>query len=118
MVTTRYAYDAHDRLCRVLQNASVNLQTLPDPCSTPVSGTATSNVSTRYDYTDTGLLWHQYAPAPAGITSYAYDAQGRLIAQTDPDGNTTTWTYDAQGNKTGQTDPDTGSGPTVSFGYG
>jgi YD repeat-containing protein len=116
-VTTRYAYDAHDRLCRVLQNASVDLATLADPCQTPVSGLATSDVSTRYDYTDTGLLWHQYAPAPAGTTTYQYDAQGHLVAQTDPDGYSTTWTYDAQGNKTTETDPDTSVGPTVSYAY-
>ena len=116
-VTTRYAYDANGRLCRVLENASVDLQGLTDPCTTTVSGNTPSNVSTTYDYYPTGLLWHQYAPSPAGTTTYAYDAQGHLTGESDADGNSTSWTYDAQGNKTSETDPDTTSGPTVSYAY-
>ena len=113
------SYNANNELCRVIENASVDLQTLDDPCSTAVTGTATANVSTRYDYTETGLLWHQYAPAPAGTTTYAYDSEGRQTGQTDANGNTTTWTYDKQGNKVSETDPDTspGNGPTVSYAY-
>jgi RHS repeat-associated protein len=116
-VTTRYAYDANNQLCRVLENASVVLQTLADPCSTPVSGTTTTNVSTRYDYDPAGNLMHEYAPAPAGTTTYGYDAQGNLTSQTDPDNNTTTWTYDIAGNKASETDPDTAAGPTLSYAY-
>ena len=118
-VTTRYAYDANNRLCRVLENASVDLQAIVDPCSTAVTGTATSNVSTRYNYTATGLLWHQYAPAPAGTTTYSYDSQGHQTGQIDANGNATTWTYDDFGNKLSETDPDTspGDAPTVAYAY-
>jgi RHS repeat-associated protein len=74
-------------------------------------------VSTAYDYDSTGLLWHQYAPSPAGTTTYGYDAQGHLTSQTDADGNTTFWAYDVLGNKATETDPDTVGGPTISYAY-
>jgi len=32
------------------------------------------------------------------VTTYIYDANGRLISETDPLGKTTTYTYDAAGN--------------------
>jgi len=36
----------------------------------------------------------------ASTTSYAYDAAGRIVTETDPLGHTTTFTYDAAGNVT------------------
>jgi uncharacterized protein RhaS with RHS repeats len=60
MVTTQFAYDANDRLCRVVENTTTNtnLQTLANPCSTATQdpGTATANVSTRYTYDGAGNL--------------------------------------------------------------
>jgi RHS repeat-associated protein len=114
-VTTRYAYDTNGRLCRVLENASVDLQTLADPCSTVVSGTATSDVSTTYQYYSTGLLWRQNTAA--GQTTYEYDALGHVLSQTDANGYTTAWTYDPAGSKTAQIDSDTSPAPTVSYAY-
>jgi YD repeat-containing protein len=34
----------------------------------------------------------------SGVTTYTYDANGRLVSETDPLGNTITYTYDAAGN--------------------
>ena len=56
-VTTQYAFDGADRLCRVVENAtgSTDLQTLANPCSdtTQTTGRGT-NVSTRYLYDAAG----------------------------------------------------------------
>ena len=51
-VTTQFAYDALDRLCRVLSNAQAGTvrRSLASPCTTPVTGTTTLNVSTRYGH--------------------------------------------------------------------
>ena len=40
-----------------------------------------------------------------GTTSWAYDADSEVTAETDPDGNETTYEYDADGNQTEVTDP-------------
>lgn len=109
-VTTLYVYDANNRLCRVIQNASVTNPT----CSSTVNGTATSDVIMAYGYDANGNLANQNGPAPEGATNYAYDDLGRLISQTDAKLNTTSWTYDAAGNKLTETDPD---GQTVYWSY-
>ena len=124
-VTTDYAYDADGHLCRVLENASVSLAALADPCTDALPGgtaqTTTENVETRYSYDDSGNLASQFSAGDAsagdlaGTTSYLYDAEGRLTSQTDPDGNTTTFSYDAWGNKASETDPGPDGGTTYWF---
>ena len=32
--------------------------------------------------------------SPVGVTTYGYDADGRLVSMTNPFGETTTWAYD------------------------
>lgn len=60
-VTTRYAFDTEKRLCQVLENATVDLASLADPCTTPVSGTTTQDVSTRYTYDGLGNTVNRYS---------------------------------------------------------
>jgi RHS repeat-associated protein len=106
-VTTRYAYDAVGRLCRVLENASVDLASLPDPCTTTVSGTASANTSTRYTYDAAGNL-ASMTDASGHSTTYGYDAAGRMTNRTDALGGQLIWRYDEVGNRTSQrnrTDP-------------
>jgi YD repeat-containing protein len=43
--------------------------------------------------------------AVGGATTYAYDAAGRQVGLTDPDGNATTWTYDADDQVTVEITP-------------
>lgn len=130
-ITTLYAYDANTHLCRVLESATIaSLQALAIPCvsalpsGTPIS--ATQNVDTQYTYDTAGNMASQVVPAdtlqpnpPASYTSatttYKHDEEGRLISETDPDGNvsgstpsshTTTYTFDVNGNKATETQPD------------
>jgi RHS repeat-associated protein len=107
-VTTHFAYDTSDRLCRVLEGATSDLQGLADPCFTALSGTATTNVSTRYTYDAAGNL-ASMIDARGTTTSYAYDEQGRMTGLTDALSNTLSWSYDALGRKTGQTNRSTGT---------
>jgi YD repeat-containing protein len=52
--------------------------------------------------------------ANANTTSDAYNALGELTSVTDPLGHVTSYTYDANGNKTSQTDAD-GNVTTYSY---
>ena len=97
-VTTRYAYDAVGRLCRVLENASVDPASLADPCATAVSGTTTTNLSTRYTYDAAGNL-ASMIDAAGHATGYGYDAAGRMTSRTDALGKTVRWAYDETGNR-------------------
>jgi RHS repeat-associated protein len=108
-VTTRYAFDAENRLCRVLENATVDLATLADPCTTSVSGTESQNVSTRYSYDGMGNL-ASMIDGRGNITRYGYDSAGHMTSLTDeigtdPNnaGKTTVWTFDALDRRTAQT---------------
>lgn len=100
-VTTRYAYDGAGRLCRVVESALADLQTLADPCATAISGTVSSNVSTRHGHDEAGNLTSMI-DARGNTTTYAFDAAGRTISRTDPNGQTIAWQYDRRGNRTGQ----------------
>ena len=106
-------YDAADRLCRVLEAASVDLATLAVPCSTAVSGSATSNLSTRYTYDPAGRL-ASMVDGRGNTTTYPYDAAGRMTGLTDGLSNSLAWSYDALGRRVGQTNRGTG---TVAWTY-
>jgi RHS repeat-associated protein len=102
-VETLYAYDAANRLCRVLENASIfTLETLGTPCSTTVSGDEATNVSTRYLYDDAGNLTSMI-DGRGTTTTYGYDARGNLTSLTDGLTNTVLYGYDELGRKTSQT---------------
>ena len=103
-VTTRYAFDGAGRLCRVLENASVDLQTLAIPCTTAVTGTATSNVSTRYTYDTAGNL-ASMVDGRGNTTAYGYDAQGRMTSLTDATTGNHLWAYDDVAHTKTQTNP-------------
>ena len=99
-VTTRYAYDGADRLCRVLENAQEDLQALVHPCldSLTVTPTASSNVATAYVYDVSGNLTTMTDGRGNG-QAYAFDAAGRMTSRTDGLGHALTWTYDVRDNR-------------------
>ncbi len=97
-VTTRYAHDGGGRVCRVLENATVDLQSLANPCTTAVTGTTTSDLSTRYGYHAGGNMTSMI-DARGDTQSYGYDAAGRMTSRTDGLGASVVWTYDKRGNR-------------------
>ena len=105
LITTQNAYDAANRLCRVVENATggTNLQSLADPCSSATQGTATTtqNLSTRYGYDGNGNLTSM-VDALGQTTTYAYDQRGQPISTTDALGKTIVWTYDDLGHRVSQ----------------
>ncbi|MFI5040447.1 MAG: RHS repeat-associated core domain-containing protein, partial [Acidimicrobiales bacterium] len=114
-VITDYAYDASDRLCRVLDGAAsvTTLTSLTHPCTDAVSGTTTSNVSTLYTYDGAGN-GASTTDGRGNVTAYGYDAAGRMVTLTDALGHTESWAYDALGRRTGQSNRD---GTSVSWTY-
>lgn len=117
-LSTRYAFDGGGRLCRVLENAGIDLQSLTDPCSTGVTGTDSSNVSTRYTYDANGQLTSM-VDGEGNTTGYTYDRAGRMIGRSDSNGATVAWRYDERGNRVAQTNrADTSpTSPTVTWTY-
>jgi YD repeat-containing protein len=76
--TTQFTYDARNRRVSA---------TLPDPFVVPPSGGSSGGA------TDLNRLKAELR------TSWAYDAAGQLIFETDADGSVTTYQYDALGRK-------------------
>ena len=111
-VITLYAYDASQRLCRVVENADPSLDPSSLSCHGTISSSVSANVDTQYTYDASGNLVTQFTSGdtahsdPAGTTTWAYDLLGRQTARTDPDGYTTRFAYDAAGNRATQTNPD------------
>jgi RHS repeat-associated protein len=116
--TTRYAYDSAGRLCRVLENASVDLQTLAHPCSDSVSGTTTANISTTYGYDGVGNLTSS-TDGNGHTTSYGRDAQGRMISLQDPLMASLSWAFDDNARTKTQTNrtDSTPLTPTMTWTY-
>ena len=115
-VTTRFAYNAAGRLCRVLENASVDLQSLAIPCETGVTGSTTSNVSTMYAYDAAGNL-ATMIDGNGHTTAYGHDARGRMTSLTDGTGGVLAWAYDDAAHtrtQTNRTDA-TPATPTITW---
>jgi RHS repeat-associated protein len=89
--TNRYAYDTLNRLTGIIYGDGKNVLYVYDPDSHRLSMTDST-----------------------GTTSYAYDADGRLISVTAPGNNTVAYSYDAVGNRIEMKYPDKKS---LSYGY-
>ncbi|HET9346554.1 MAG TPA: RHS repeat-associated core domain-containing protein, partial [Candidatus Limnocylindrales bacterium] len=103
-VTTRFAYDAADRLCRVVENSTQSDPTwdgLSNKCADAIDGSTTTNVSTRYTSDGAGNL-ATMVDANGNTTTYAYDAAGRMTSLTDALGKAVSWTYNDLGQKTAE----------------
>ena len=93
--TTSYLYDAAGRTLRV-QCGAQTTRSLYDG-----KGRLVQEIGPKqYDGSKDGLPFENtYGDASAG-TRYVYAANGNLISQTNPYGQTTTYTYDSAGNMT------------------
>ena len=108
--STAFEYDEYGNVTR---------QTVKDP-----DGTVLSDVHYAYTYHSDGSYqlrsWTQGLTDADGNTTASvetiqeYDRRGRLISQTDPNGNTTTYTYDTLGRLLSETYPD---GAATTFAY-
>ncbi len=123
--TIRYGYDVRGRLTsRTLPGDSQETYTYTSDGL--LSSVSDANGTTRYDYDpvmrrlvrvtqpDGRYIRYAYdargartlmadsmsAGLPEDVTQYAYDALGRLVQVTDPQGGVTNYTYDADGNLT------------------
>ncbi len=102
--TTRYAYDAQDRVTSVTDASGAVTKygytgddRIPSQVTNP-SGAVSSNTVVA------GLVT-EAVDATGAKTSYAYDAGRRLASVTDPVGGTTKFGYDAVGHNTTVTSP-------------
>ncbi len=95
--TTTFAFD----------NLGRQWQTIAPPLASGADAGLSPETETVYD-PDGNVLQSQTLTAPNtwATTIDAYDPNGNLLTQTDPDGDKTTYTYDADGNQTSVTDPD------------
>ena len=101
--TTRYSYDASDRLISVTDPAGLittliyvgaKLQRITDP----------SGRQTQFQYDSSGNLIRITNP-DGSFLSYAYDEKGHIIRATDERGNSTTYAYDFAGRFSQSTRP-------------
>ena len=98
--TTHFIYDGLGRLIQTVDNQNHTQRIDYDDAHQRVTKTDANGLQTLSLFDKTGLLLsvhrldlgHDY-----GTTTYRYDAVGRLIAETDVQGQTQYWFYDSQG---------------------
>lgn len=135
--TTSYVYDLAGRKVKVVNPDLTEMTFTHDELDRVTSQTDELGRTTRYEYDDGCGCRERLSrtiDALGGVTSYGYDASGRLISQTDAnqrqtrfdydarnliqvtyaDGTTTRWTYDAAGRKLTEVDQ---AGRVTRFAY-
>jgi YD repeat-containing protein len=94
--TTTYTYDSLGRL--PVETDSLGTTTFSYNGSGQIATVTdpTGNITTfAYDAQGRILTETSNSPTPNQTTTFTYDAQGRLSTEIDPQGHTTTYTYDA-----------------------
>ena len=85
------------------------------------NGTPISRVCETYEQGRSGNLCtsriEAYGTDYARETTYAYNAVGKLIRETAPDGSEKTWSYDAFGRETVRMEPWAGGGRKGTYTY-
>ncbi len=107
-VTTRYAYDGMGRVVKA---------TGPGVANEITSATHTAEVRTAYDPDGnvlTSTLDDLTGSDPDRVTTYTYDAFGRVTTMTGPEGGVTRYSFDATGALVSATSP---AGTPLEFGY-
>ncbi|MBX6166889.1 MAG: DNRLRE domain-containing protein [Thermobispora bispora] len=107
-VTTSYAYDGLGRVVKA---------TGPGVTNEVTSATHTAEIRTTYDADGnvlTSMLDDLTGSDPDRVTTYTYDAFGRVATMTDPEGGVTSYSFDATGALASATSP---AGTLLQFGY-
>jgi RHS repeat-associated protein len=110
--TTSYGYDAAGNLTEITDPSGRAMHLAYDADGRLVQKTADNAVSVSYTYN--GIGQRISMTDGTGITRYSYDAAGRLVTVTEPDGAETTAGYDAAGQRTSLSYP---GGLVVDYGY-
>ncbi|MBI3881920.1 MAG: RHS repeat protein [Verrucomicrobia bacterium] len=105
LFTNKFRYDNLDRLTNRVDNATNSTLYAYDSLSRRLLATDPLNHATRYEYDGLNRLvrttrdMNGNGPNPSEaadiVTSWGYDANGRLISSTDDNGNTTRYFYDS-----------------------
>ncbi len=110
--TTTYGYDAAGNLTEITDPSGHAIQLSYDADGRLVKKTADHAVTVSYTYNDLGQRTSM--TDATGTSRYSYDAAGRLVTVTEPDGAETTAGYDAAGQRTSLSYP---GGLVVDYGY-
>ncbi|MDN4640372.1 DUF6531 domain-containing protein [Agreia sp. PsM10] len=103
---TRYSYDPAGQLATVIEGFDANV----DAAAT---GTSDVNVTTVYDWTETGNLASILDPN-GHKTLFDYNAAGQVTAETNPLGKSWDYSYDSLGRLSSQID---GNRQTTNYSY-
>ena len=103
---TRYSYDPAGQLAKVIEGFDADV----DAAAT---GTSDVNVTTVYDWTDTGNLASILDPN-GNETVFDYNAASQVTSETNPLGKSWNYAYDTLGRLASQMD---GNGQTTSYSY-
>ncbi|KQP57017.1 hypothetical protein ASF51_03815 [Agreia sp. Leaf283] len=103
---TRYSYDPAGQLAKVVEGFDVDV----DAAAT---GTSDVNVTTVYDWTETGNLASILDPN-GHKTLFDYNAAGQVTSETNPLGKSWNYAYDSLGRLASQLD---GNGQTTNYSY-
>jgi YD repeat-containing protein len=95
-----FAYDGSNRVYTIT-DALNNVTTFAYDTTNRKTSVAANGQTTVYTYDANGQLLSVAAPAVNGVTpttQFAYNAQGKAVSTTDPDGRITSMAYDTAGN--------------------
>ena len=110
--TWRYAYDARGNLVSLTDGEGGVTSIVVDASGLPTRVTDADGVATALGYDSAGNPTS--LTTSAGTATSRYDAAGRLVERTDPNGHTTTFAYDAINRLVRATDP---AGNAIAFVY-
>ncbi|NWG12949.1 MAG: tandem-95 repeat protein [Acidobacteria bacterium] len=102
---TKYGYDSEHNLTSILDPRGIEILKVTYDDEGRMIGSVDGLGKATEVIHDTENAREYVKDRNGNTTVYEYDADGNIIAQTDPLGNTTHFTFDANGNQLTKTDP-------------